>query len=71
MDTTLTLQSADPAGSLMGEQNRHISETFAREQGRLASFIRRKVSDASEAEDILQDVFFSFIELYRMPEPIE
>ena len=71
MDTTLPFQSLDPAGVLMDEQNRRISETIVRERGRLASFIRRKVSDASEAEDILQDVFFSFVELYRMPEPIE
>ncbi|MEI7613818.1 MAG: sigma-70 family RNA polymerase sigma factor [Betaproteobacteria bacterium] len=55
----------------MDEQNRRLSETIVRERGRLASFIRRKVSDASEAEDILQDVLFSFVELYRMPEPIE
>lgn len=65
MDTTLT------PNALMAEQDRRIAETVTRERGRLRNFIRRRVSDSSEAEDILQDVFFEFVEAYRLPEPIE
>jgi RNA polymerase sigma factor (sigma-70 family) len=53
------------------ERDNAIAATVLREQGRLGNFIRRRVSDAAEAEDILQDVFESFIEAYHLPEPIE
>jgi len=65
MDTTLT------ADALMTEQDKRITETISRERGRLRNFIRRRVPDANEAEDILQDVFFEYVEAYRLPEPIE
>lgn len=55
----------------MAEQNRRLSETIARESGRLGSFIRHRVPDPGEAEDILQDVFFELVEAWRLPEPIE
>ena len=48
-----------------------ISATVLRERSKLGSFIRRRVSDPAEAEDILQDVFSEFVEAYRLPEPIE
>jgi len=53
------------------EQNRRISETVRREQGRLFSFIRRRVAEAGDAEDILQDVFSELVEAYRLMRPIE
>ena len=65
MDTTLT------AKALMAEQDKRITETISRERGRLRNFIRRRVPDANEAEDILQDVFFEYVEAYRLPETIE
>ncbi len=65
MDTTLT------ANALMAEQDKRITETISQERGRLRNFIRRRVPDANEAEDILQDVFFEYVEAYRLPEPIE
>lgn len=65
MDTTLT------ANALMTEQDKRITETVSRERGRLRNFIRQRVPDAGEAEDILQDVFFEYVEAYRLPEPIE
>lgn len=65
MDTTFT------ANALMAEQDKHITETISQERGRLRNFIRRRVADANEAEDILQDVFFEYVEAYRLPEPIE
>ncbi|ADE11167.1 RNA polymerase sigma factor [Sideroxydans lithotrophicus] len=65
MDTTLT------TNALMAEQEKRITEDISRERGRLRDFIRRRVPDANEAEDILQDVFFEYVEAYRLPEPIE
>jgi RNA polymerase sigma factor (sigma-70 family) len=65
MDTTLT------AKALMAEQDKRITETISRERGRLRNFIRRRVPDVNEAEDILQDVFFEYVEAYRLPETIE
>jgi len=47
------------------------TETIGREQGRLRNFIRRRVPDESDAEDILQDVFYELIEAYRLMKPIE
>lgn len=55
----------------MAEQNRRLSETIASERARLASFIRQRVPDPGDAEDILQDVFFELVEAWRLPEPIE
>jgi RNA polymerase sigma factor (sigma-70 family) len=55
----------------MTEQNQRITETISRERGRLGNFIRQRVQDPAEAEDILQDVFYEFVEAYRLPEPIE
>lgn len=55
----------------MADQDRRISEVFEREQGRLRNFIRKKVGDTSDAEDILQDVFYDLVETYRMMKPVE
>ena len=55
----------------IGEQNQLISEAIERDQPRLRSFIRRRVADAGDAEDILQEVFYELIESYRMVKPVE
>ena len=55
----------------MAEQDERLTETIGREQGRLRNFIRRRVADQADAEDILQDVFYELIEAYRMMKPIE
>lgn len=55
----------------MTEQDQKISEAIARDEARLRSFIRRRVPDRSEAEDILQDVFYELVEAYRMMKPVE
>ncbi len=52
-------------------QDRQIAEAVEREQPRLRNFIRRRVRDESDVEDILQEVFYEFIEAYRMMKPIE
>jgi RNA polymerase sigma factor (sigma-70 family) len=53
----------------MAEQDQRISETVNREQSRLRNFIRRRVSDRGDAEDILQDVFYELVEAYRVMQP--
>lgn len=55
----------------MAEQDERLTETIGREQGRLRNFIRRRVTDEADAEDILQDVFYELIEAYRLMKPIE
>jgi RNA polymerase sigma factor (sigma-70 family) len=55
----------------MAEQDQRISEAVAREQGRLRNFIRRRVPDAGDAEDILQEVLYEFVEAYRLMKPVE
>jgi RNA polymerase sigma factor (sigma-70 family) len=53
------------------EQDRRISEVVKREQSRLSNFIRRRVPDPLDAEDILQDVFYRLVEANRLLMPIE
>jgi len=53
------------------EQDRRISEAYEQEQPRLRSFIRRRVPDAGDADDILQDVFTELVEAYRMFQTID
>jgi RNA polymerase sigma factor (sigma-70 family) len=53
------------------EQDQRISEVVKREQSRLRSFIRRRVPDPRDAEDILQDVFYELVEANRLLMPIE
>src|SRR5271156_498569 len=55
----------------MAEQDRRISEAIEREQSRLRNFIRRRVADRDDAEDVLQDVFYELVEAYRAMEPVE
>jgi RNA polymerase sigma factor (sigma-70 family) len=54
-----------------GEQNRRISEVIQRERRRLLNFIRKRVGDQGDAEDILQDVFYELTEAYRLMQPVE
>lgn len=53
------------------EQDERISEVVEREQSRLRNFIRRRVPDPRDAEDILQDVFYKLVEANRMLMPID
>ena len=53
------------------EQDRRISEVVTREQSRLRNFIRRRVPDPGDAEDILQEVFYELVEANRLLMPIE
>jgi RNA polymerase sigma factor (sigma-70 family) len=55
----------------MAQQDKQISEAVEREKTRLRNFIRKRVADQAEAEDILQDVFYELVESVRMMKPIE
>ena len=55
----------------MTEQDRKISEIFAQERSRLRNFIRRRVPDPIDAEDIVQEVFYELVEANRLLMPIE
>jgi RNA polymerase sigma factor (sigma-70 family) len=65
MDVTLN----DP--SVTSEQDLQISAAVRREGGRLRNFIRRRVRDAAEAEDILQEVLYELVAAHRLMQPIE
>ena len=52
-------------------QDQRISEVVKREQSRLRNFIRRRVPDPRDAEDVLQDVFYKLVEANRLLMPIE
>ncbi len=56
---------------LMSQQDQRISEAMARDEPRLRNFIRRRVPDPRDAEDILQDVFYELVEANRLLMPIE
>ena len=58
--------------SVMTEhQNQSIQETVKKESPRLLDFIRKRIPDADDAEDILQDVFYQLVEMNRLMKPIE
>jgi RNA polymerase sigma factor (sigma-70 family) len=63
--------AAPPLDQLVTDQDKRIAEVIARERRRLGSFIRRRVPDPGDAEDILQDVFSELVESVRMLRPIE
>jgi RNA polymerase sigma factor (sigma-70 family) len=53
------------------EQDQRISEVVKREGSRLRNFIRRRVADPRDAEDVLQDVFYRLVEANRLLMPID
>jgi RNA polymerase sigma factor (sigma-70 family) len=55
----------------MTEQDRQISEIIAAERSRLGNFIRRRVPDPSDVEDIVQEVFYELVEANRLLMPID
>jgi RNA polymerase sigma factor (sigma-70 family) len=65
------MDAAPPLDQVMADQDKKITEVIARERKRLGSFIRRRVPDPGDAEDILQDVFSELVMASRMVQPIE
>jgi RNA polymerase sigma factor (sigma-70 family) len=57
--------------STIDEQDKLIAEAMVRDEPRLRSFIRKRVLDVGDAEDVLQDVFYELTETYRMMKPVE
>src|SRR5437660_7149857 len=57
--------------SAMTEQDHQLSEIVAEERSRLRNFIRRRVPDPRDAEDILQEVFYELVEANRLLMPID
>ncbi|MDN7582970.1 sigma-70 family RNA polymerase sigma factor [Burkholderia orbicola] len=55
----------------MTDPDRDITATVMRERTRLGNFIRRRIRDPDDAEDVLQDVLHEFVQAYRLPAPIE
>jgi RNA polymerase sigma factor (sigma-70 family) len=52
-------------------QDREIAATVRRERGRLLAFIRRRVLDATEAEDVLQEALYELVAAHRLMQPVE
>jgi RNA polymerase sigma factor (sigma-70 family) len=65
------MEAALNAETMTAGQDRRISEAIEREQVRLRDFIRRRVPDTGDAEDILQEVFYELVVAYRMMKPVE
>jgi RNA polymerase sigma factor (sigma-70 family) len=55
----------------MADRNLSLTATVLRERSRLMSFIRRRVRNQMDAEDILQEVLYSFVEAFRLPTSVE
>ena len=65
------MEHAERPERVAHEQDRRVSEVVEREQSRLRRFIRRRVPDPRDAEDILQDVFYELVDANRLLMPIE
>ena len=61
----------EPSSIAMNPQDRQISEIITKERSRLRNFIRRRVPDPADVEDIVQDVFYKLVEANRLLMPIE
>src|SRR5271168_3870984 len=65
------MSDAASLGRMSLEQDQRISEVVKQERSRLQNFIRRRVPDPRDAEDILQEVFYELVEANRLLMPIE
>src|SRR5215831_1626697 len=65
------LLSIKRMSAMTAERDQRLSEAIEREQPRLRNFIRKRVADAADAEDILQEIFYELVEAYRLMKPVE
>jgi len=65
------MKDAPSSEFMTDQQNDRISAAIDHEKARLRNFIRKHVADESDAEDILQDVFYEFVQTYRLMKPVE
>jgi RNA polymerase sigma factor (sigma-70 family) len=56
---------------MAAEQDQRITDAIRKERDRLARFIRKRVADSADAEDVLQDVFSELVEAERLAQPVE
>jgi RNA polymerase sigma factor (sigma-70 family) len=68
MEQALTIPSTSAA---MTEQNDRLQQAVREQRGKLLSFIRRRIPDEDDAEDVLQDVFYELVQTYRLVKPVE
>jgi RNA polymerase sigma factor (sigma-70 family) len=72
MELPMTLSLPHSLTSMStAQQDRQIAEAVRQQRPRLLQFIRRRIPDEAEAEDLLQDVFAELVESYRMLKPVE
>jgi len=64
MDEALTMDGAE------AEQDRRLTEAFEREKRRLRAFIRSRIPEEIDPEDVMQDVFYELVEAYRLMKPV-
>jgi RNA polymerase sigma factor (sigma-70 family) len=65
------MSSTRPVNEQRFEQDRQISAIVAEERFRLRNFIRRRVPDPSDVEDIVQEVFYELVQANRLLMPID
>ena len=65
------MDAALPKPSSASLQDSEIASVVRRERGRLLAFIRKRVADAAEAEDVLQEALYELVAAYRLMQPIE
>jgi RNA polymerase sigma factor (sigma-70 family) len=65
------METAQIVKQMESDLDQRISEAIKRERPRLQNFIRKSVPNRSDAEDILQEVFYELVETYRLMRPIE
>ncbi len=63
--------SGAPSVAMMSEQDSRISEIVEGQRSRLRNFIRRRVPDSADVEDIVQEVFYELVEAARLMMPID
>ncbi|GAB2471932.1 RNA polymerase subunit sigma-24 [Hymenobacter qilianensis] len=68
---TLPLKLDATLAMTAGHQDQQIQEAVRAQRGRLLQFIRRRIPNEAEAEDVLQDVFAELVESYRLLKPVE
>lgn len=61
----------DRSIAAMSDSQQRLIDTIRQERGRLGRFIRSRVDDAGDAEDLVQDVLIDLVDAWRLPEPIE
>ncbi|HEX7926868.1 MAG TPA: sigma-70 family RNA polymerase sigma factor, partial [bacterium] len=60
-----------PKVEAMAEQDMRIAEAFQRERARLRNFVRSRVANDADAEDVLQDVFAELVAAERLMQPLQ